>query len=185
MATRTFLDAIGILENIGFIQVIGPMILTWVIVYALFVKSKFLKEDLAALAAFVISLMVVIVPEARLFITTITPMFSLFMIIILLILMLFLMMGAKEGDVSKLMKNSSFYLFVIIIAIIFVFVSLSTVFSNISPIVQGSFPNDTSNLSQSDILGIEVLKILTNPGYLGVVILLVLISITVWMITRS
>ena len=185
MATRTFLDALGILESIGFIQVIGPMILTWVIVYALLVRSKWLKEDLAAIVAFAVSLMVIIVPEARLFITTVTPMFSMFLIVILLVVMIFLLLGAKEGDLTKVMKNSSVYLFLIIVSLIFVFTAISTVFSDISPIVQGDFPNNTENLSQSDILGIEVLKVLTHPGYIGVVILLALVSITVWMIARS
>ena len=177
---QTFVEALNILEGTGFIQVIAPLLLLWVIIYALLVKSKFLKEDLAAVVAFALSFIVVLNPFARQFIAELTPFFSMFLITIMMIVLIFLMIGAGEKDVASAFKSSSIQYIIITVSLIFIFITISNVLGpSLTPERYGGNATDVPETTK------DTMETLTNPGFLGVVILLIIFGTTVYTISRA
>ena len=111
--TQTFLEALNILKDIGLVQVVAPLILIWVLIYGILVKSKVLKPDLAAMIAFAVALIGVMNPYVRDMILDMTPLFTMFLIMIMLVIFVFLLLGAKEGDIVSALKKSEVHYFLI------------------------------------------------------------------------
>lgn len=187
--TQTFLEAINILSRLGFIQVVAPLLLVWAIVYALLVRSKFFKPDIAALISFAFAMIVIITPEAREFIQIISPFFAMLLIILMMIVLMFLMLGANAGDVANVIGKGPVQYVVIVMSLIFVFAALGQVFGKISPFYnQTGEANETGALvggSGQSQIDREIIYTLTDPGFLGVVILLALFGLTVYTITKG
>jgi len=185
--SQTFLEALDILKDIGLVEVVAPLILIWVLVYGLLVRSKALKPDLAAMVAFAVALIAVMNPYIRAMILDMTPFFTMFLIIILLVILLFLLLGANQADIVKALSQSEVHYFLVFISLLFVFISMSNVFGpEFQPVMweEEGWENATFNKT-GDPIQAEVIRTLVNPGFLGVLLLIGIFGLTVYMISRA
>lgn len=115
-------------ETALFKEVLIPFLLVFVLVFAVLQKTKALgdgKKQIDALVSLAIGLLLIGVPSARNFITSITPWLAVGLVVILIYLLLYGFVGSdKEGIKLEPWMKSTFA----ILAVVFV-VSLVLVFS--------------------------------------------------------
>ena len=123
----TVLDA-GLLQNFS---VIFSFIFVIAIVYGIFSLIGLFGESkgLQILIAFIIGLMVIIIPEVNKLITTMVPWFTLFFIFILFLLVAYKIFGATDADIMGALRgNTAIVWFIGIIFVIIVLASFGAVY---------------------------------------------------------
>lgn len=108
-----------ILENPIFTEMILPFMLVFVVVFAILQRSKILgenKEQIDAIVALVIGLLLIVVPPARNIVVGIMPWLAVGVAVILVFLILY---GFVAGDLTKddWMKNSAKNIFLALSAV--------------------------------------------------------------------
>ena len=119
------------LGTLNFFVPLFVFILIFVVLYALFEKTKLFGEEknIHALVAFTFSILFIIVKPLRDLVTTITPWFVIFFFLIFILIVAVLMVGFKESDITKyLSDNSGVATTGIVILIVIFLLGLRTVY---------------------------------------------------------
>ncbi len=127
----SLLDAIGLVKGLGFYETVFPFLLITAIVYGVLMKHKPFgdKQMVNVIVAAIVGLIFISFIKTSQFLSFMLPLLTIFMIIFLFIYMTFLFIGVKEEQVVKaLTKETSGYLIIIFIVVIFVVISVQQVF---------------------------------------------------------
>ncbi|MCW1296212.1 MAG: hypothetical protein OH319_00840 [Candidatus Parvarchaeota archaeon] len=177
---RTFLDAVGIFQEIGLQYFLVPLTIG-VIVFAILEKTKLFsdKTEVNLFIGILIFFFTAMFPPVTDFLYNLLPFFAVLLIILFFMLLFFLFMGAKTEDVANAMKNPAVYMLLIVISIIFVmYVAGNVFYTQLNPPT-----NYTENVSYTNITteggGILVLK---NPKVFGMVVFLLLLAVAAFAI---
>ncbi|MGB9675425.1 MAG: hypothetical protein ACPLYW_02435 [Candidatus Nanoarchaeia archaeon] len=195
----TLLDAIGILKQFGVYNTILPFLLITAAVYALLTKYKPFGElkFINGIISIVVGFLVISIMRAVQFINLFIPIFTIFLLLLVLSFLIFSFMGVKTETISEMLTKqpAAAGLFVLIILII-VIVVLTQVFPEPTMIIQYPEQAEALNLSlvgpnatareQAAAFGmLQVIRIITSPQILSLIILFVIFGITAYFIMRE
>lgn len=179
MAEPTFLEAIGILQYLGFEYFLAPLLVFSILLGLLQKYQPFTdKLDLNAFAALSIALFVAMMPDASSFIFRIVPFFVVLLIVGFSISILFLFLGSSTEDIGKFVKKPFSVIFILIISAVISLYVISSMFGDLfAP------PSLTPNATDYTGNNLQVFTaILSHPKVLGTIIFLLLLAITTFII---
>ena len=113
---------------LNFFVPIFVFVFVWVLVYAILIKSKLFGDNKAldATLAFAVSLLLIIVPEARNIITLFTPWFTLLVVLTLFLFLFFMMLGVKQDTITSVAtKNTAFISLTVTIIVVLFLIALT------------------------------------------------------------
>lgn len=173
MAEQTFLEAIGVLQFLGFEFFLVPL-LVFTIMLGILQRYKVFtdKTDLNGFAALVIALFVALVPDASTFIFRVTPFFVAFLTVVFSMMMLFMFLGATMEDIREFMRKPFSIILIFVFAMVVSIYVASTIFGDI-------FVPESPSPNASDYTGNEIqvfANILAHPKVLGTIIFLLLLA---------
>jgi len=153
-----------------FFMPIVVFIFIFTIFFALLSKIKLFSDNkpLNSLIAFAVSLLFIVVPEARQIIELATPWFVVFVVAGLLLIMGFMILGIEPSFIKETAQDNAVVIGVVVGGIIVIFlVSLTQVFG---PSIVG-YPSsgDTS-------LFASLKRTILNPKILGLLIMLIIVG---------
>ena len=154
--------------DLGILNYFTPILIfifIFVVIYALFEKSKIFGEnkELHALIGFVLAIIFVLVKPLREFVTTITPWMVVLFLLIVFILLGVMMLGLKEKDVSEYISANTGVTVTVIVIIAIIFLSgLSSVFP------------DAIGVSDGDGFFSQFRNVVFNAKILGVLLVLII-----------
>lgn len=159
-------------ESLGLFEYLLPVFLFiffFAFGYGLLLKTKFFGDNKGLLAtiAFIMALLVVLMPQARLVVSLFTPWVALLGMLVVLILVMFMFLGVKEDAIVKETVGHPLFITFVAAAIIILFlVALSQAYGNFLLVNnQPGFWNDTKRLLFAPrILG--AIFILVVSGYM-------------------
>jgi hypothetical protein len=195
----TLLDAIGILQKAGVYATIIPFLLITAAVYALLVKFKPFGEHkwVNGIIAFVVGLIFISMARAVEFINKFIPLFTIFLLLLVLAFLIFTFIGIKAETMSELFtKNPAATGIFVLIILILVLVVISQVFPEPTMLIQYPEEAEQLNLSlvgpnatareQAAAFGmLQVLRIVTSPQILSLIILFATFGLATYFITRE
>lgn len=153
------------------LQFIAPVVIfifIFVIFFSILTKIKIFSDNkpLNSLVAFSITVLFLLIPEARQIIEVATPWFVVFVVAGLLLIMSFMVLGVEPQFIKEVAQDNSVVIGVVVGAIIFIFLfSVTKVFG--PGVLQ---PADPSNIS---LFGL-IKKTVLNPKILGFLVLMIL-----------
>jgi hypothetical protein len=161
----SLLDALGLLETLGFYTVIFPFLLVLGIVYGILMQTKIFGESKSVngLIATIIALIAVSILKVTIFITVFLQIVIAFLVVVFLIVLVFLFMGIKAETIGKALLHPAGYSTMIILFLIFAFIALSVTFPEISEVAETGQAETTGIAAASKILG--------NPTMLGLIVM--------------
>ena len=185
----SFSDALLLLKDIGIFEAIIPFLLTYVVVFAVLGRVKWVEsKELQAIIAFIAAMAIIASPFARSFITGVFPPLIAFGLLLFMFLLLLFSTGMKISDVESIVGrevdvHNAFWIVIIGIALVIVIASLAGSFpdaigSNIDVI---EVKAAEMNLSVNDYVntlpvGQRVLFFITLPQVMGLIILLLIFA---------
>src|SRR3989344_3120944 len=153
---------------IQFILPVFIFIFIFTIFFALLNKIKMFGDNkpLNSLIAFVISILFVLIPEARQIIEIATPWFVIFVVMGLLLIMCFMILGIKPEFIEEVAKENSVVLSVVVAAVVIIFLfSFTKIFG--PGIIQ--YPDQQA----TGLISI-IKRTILNPKIFGLVIVLII-----------
>jgi len=187
----TFLD-IGLAQHFS---VIFPMLLVFVIIFALLEKSKMLGDNkgLHSLIAFSIAMMMLFVPGVTQVISIMAPWFVLIFLLVIFFVMIMLSIGMKWEVFAKYMSGwETPHWFLLIIALIIFIGALGSVYG--SSMLPYSGANAQVNTSAGGTTGMttdtgdfnsNVGRVIFHPKTIGLVFLLLVGSLTIRLLSKT
>ncbi len=156
----------------GFVEVLTPIfvfIFLFAALWALLMKTKFFGDKPAfnIIIAFAASMLVFIVPEAQVVITTFTPWIAILTILIIFIFAFFMFLGVKDKTLTDFASGGGFAFWAVLIICIIFLVSLTKAFG---PFLM---------VNQSPGFWNSVKRVLLHPKTLGALFILMVASYTV------
>ena len=121
-------------DLVSFITPIIIFLFLFAVFYALMKKFSIFgknSENLSSIAAFSLSLLIVLSTPARTVVLTMTPMITVFFVLVFLAFLFFLFLGVKDEDMIKVAMHSSFYTIGIIVFIVIFLIALTQAFGPI------------------------------------------------------
>ena len=115
-------------EFIALLTPIFVFLFVFVVLYALLMKAKFFgdKAGFNLVIAFAVAMLVFLVPEAQIVVTSFTPWMLLLTILIIFIFMFFMFLGVKEKTlVEEVVQGGAFGFWIVLIIIILFLVALT------------------------------------------------------------
>lgn len=183
----TVLD-IGLLESFS---PIFSMLLVIFLVYGILGYAKPFGEDkkgLYALIAFIIGLMMLMIPEMTELLVTITPWFVIMFIFIVFLLLAYGVFGAKEEDFMaalKSQKGNQIVVWIIVIGIIILLAGLGKVFFTGEQADMEVTADGTIQTGEVGTQGTSAFwATLFHPKVLGMIIVLLISVFTIMMLTQ-
>ncbi|MEK6826415.1 MAG: hypothetical protein AABX90_02190 [Nanoarchaeota archaeon] len=161
----TFLD----FNLLGFLFPLFVFFFVYLVLYGLFNKFNILGEDknIHTLVALILALLFVLIADLRNLLTLIIPFFVLFFIVLTIIFIGVMLLGFKQEDITKYIRETpSIVATVVVIVIVIFLIGAGTLF----PEAIG-FPSST----QTGVVS-EARRIIFNPKVLGVIFILVVTS---------
>ena len=115
------------------LPVLSPIfvfLLVFAVTYALMAKTKYFgdKAGFNIVIALCISLLFLIVPEARVVMATFTPWFVILLLLTLFIFLFFMFLGVKEKTLTDMAEQPGFSFWAVLILIILFLVALTKAF---------------------------------------------------------
>ena len=187
----TFLD-IGLAQHFS---VIFPMLLVFVIIFALLEKSKMLGDNkgLHSLIAFSIAMMMLFVPGVTQVISIMAPWFVLIFLLVIFFVMIMLAIGMKWEVFAGYMSGwETPHWFLLIIALIIFIGALGSVYG--SSMLPYSGANAQVNTSAGGTTGMttdtgdfnsNVGRVIFHPKTIGLVFLLLVGSLTIRLLSKT
>jgi hypothetical protein len=170
---KTFLDAVGIFQEVGLQYFLVPLIIG-VIVFAILEKTKVFSDrtEINLFIGILIFFFTAMFPPVTDFLYNLLPFFTVLLIILFFMLLFFMFMGAKTEDVANAMRHPAVYMLLIVISLIFVmYVAGNVFYSQLNP--QVNYTNESyTNVTQQE--GILILK---NPKVFGMIVFLLLLAV--------
>ena len=117
-------------EIMEFLTPIFVFIFIFAAAYALLVKTKFFGEKAGfnLVIAFAVAMLLFVVPEAQVFVTSFTPWAVMLTLLVLFIFMFFMFLGVKDDAIVDYIKSSGFTFWMVVIFIVLFLVALSKAF---------------------------------------------------------
>jgi hypothetical protein len=186
----TFLD-IGLVQHFS---VIFPVLLVFVIVFALLQKSKLIGDNkgLHSLAALCIAVMMLFAPGVVQVINVMAPWFVLIFLLIIFFMMLLLSLGTSwESITARVTVWNTEHWFLLIIGLIIFTGALASVYGGAllpySVEENGTVTAAPMNGTSTDTgdFNANVGRVIFHPKTLGMVFLLMVGSLTIRLLTKS
>jgi len=183
MAEATFLQAIGLLDYLGFQYFLIPLFV-FTLLFAILQKYKIVtdKMDANAIIAFVLAMLTAMFPDLSTFLYRLLPLFVIFSIVGFSVMFFFMFFGLKQEEVITFIKKPGI--------VIIIFAISTIIFANVfsaqfgSAFVPGEF--EPTNESAYTGTGSQVFaRILAHPKVLGTVILLILLALSTYLVAHS
>jgi len=179
MTNQTFVQAIGLMQNMGFEHFLAPL-LVFAVIFGVLQKTKTLGEriDLNAIIALVLALFVMLVPDASTFIFRLVPFFIVLTLVLFTGSILFLAMGVETKEITSFMQRKELVIAGVIILIVMILFTLSSIFGDL-------FVPQEQTGNASDYTGTTsrvFARILSHPKVIGTIVLLLLFGITTYVI---
>jgi hypothetical protein len=192
----TLVDAVGLLQKLGFYDTVFPFILIFAGTYAMLTKYKPFGEmkSMNGLIAFVVAIFFISMVRAVAFVKALMPTITIFMIMIVVALLIFTFMGIKGETISKVLtEETAGWATILLIFIIIILAVVSQVFPEASTSIQNPVLAQQLNLSSSGtaseqasaFLLAQTMSILFSPMVLGMIIMLLVFGIAIYFITRE
>jgi len=168
---------IGLLDKFSFLF---TMLLIVVIVYGILESIKLFgdRQGLHIMFAFLVGVLLLLVPSVNQVISIITPWFILLFIFILLLVVAYKMLGATDADIRNAMStNKSIVYWILIFAVIFLLGGLGKVFFSGGDNAVGVTANETGVTTAGEIgqTGVGAFyATLFHPKVLGLIFLLLI-----------
>ncbi len=179
---------VGLLGKFSFIF---TMLFIIVIVYGILEYTKIFgdRQGLHILVAFLVGIMLLLVPSVSDVISTITPWFILLFIFILLMVIAYKMLGATDSDIKNAMTtNKSIIYWIMIFSVIILLGGLGKVFFTGGDSSVGINVNETGTTTSSDVgqTGTNALwATIFHPKVLGLIFLLLIGVFTITSLTSK
>jgi hypothetical protein len=186
----TFLDAIGVLESLGFYDYIFPFILMFAITFGLLSVAKPFGEDqrVNIIVATIVGFLFISFSGAVAFVNMFIPMLMILMIIIIFIMMAFKFSGASSETIAKTLQHPAGFgilIGIIIILIAVTFTSTQTQLTDIfSPINESELSPEGFALTPEAGMK-QTMQTLFHPTIVGIIVMLAIFAVTVYVITRK
>jgi hypothetical protein len=196
----TLVDAVGLLQKLGFYDTVFPFILIFAGVYAMLTKYKPFGEMKAmnGLIAFVIAMFFISMVRAVAFVRALMPTITIFLVMIVVALLIFTFMGIQGETITKVLtEETAGWATILLIFIIIILSVVSQVFPEASISLQNpvlaqqlnisSTPgsNATSSEQAGAFLFAQTMSIIFSPMVLGMIIMLLVFGIAIYFITRE
>ena len=153
-------------------------VLVFVVVYAVLVKSKIFGDNnfIYSIISLVVSLIFILTPGARQFITTSTPALIVFLVSSFFLLFI---VGFVHGDIKDIVKETKFGQIALVIVLLIFLVSAIMVFG---PVLEKFTPwGSDEGLSTS---GSHFKSFIFHPSVLGVIALFLVAAAVAWAVNR-
>jgi len=178
----TFLD-IGLAQHFS---VIFPVLLVFVLVFALLEKSKLLgaNKGLHSLIAVCIAIMMLFVPGLTMVINVMAPWFVMIFLLIIFFLLLLMTLGTKwEKVVEVASKWDTIHWFLLVISLVIFIGALATVYGK-SLLPYSEVPGQTTNASvdtttDTGDFNQNVGRVIFHPKTIGLVFVLMVGSLAI------
>ncbi len=167
-------------KNVGFQYFLVPL-LVGTVLYAALKKIKILGEndELLITISFAVAFLISLIPQFSDFIANLLPYFLGAAVVLFALVMVFMFFGTSEKEIVNALKKPASYIFLIILTVVLVFYVVSIQFGEqFSP-----YGNQTGNQTNMQVKIMR--EIFANPKFLGIIILLTLMAITAYMLSRQ
>jgi hypothetical protein len=192
----TLVDAVGLLQKLGFYDTVFPFILIFAGTYAMLTKFKPFGEmkSMNGLIAFVVAMFFISMVRAVAFVKALMPTITIFMVMIVVALLIFTFMGIQGETISKVLtEETAGWATILLIFIIIILAVVSQVFPEASVSIQNPVLSQQLNLSSSGtaseqasaFLLAQTMSILFSPMVLGMIVMLLVFGIAIYFITRE
>jgi hypothetical protein len=192
----TLVDAVGLLQKLGFYDTVFPFILIFAGAYAMLTKYKPFGEmkSMNGLIAFVVAMFFISMVRAVAFVKALMPTITIFMVMIVVALLIFTFMGIQGETISKVLtEETAGWATILLIFIIIILAVVSQVFPEASVSIQNPVLSQQLNLSSSGtaseqasaFLLAQTMSILFSPMVLGMIVMLLVFGIAIYFITRE
>lgn len=186
MANQTFTQSLGLIEQVGFLDVILPFLVTFAIVYGMLLKSKILgeKQSINATIALVVAILVAMNPAMRGFLQELLPLYTMFFILLIMMFLFFVFFGIKQEKVI----NKPIGILIVAFLIILFLVSLGGIggeeLQEIGLSAEGLGENASVGDWTTRPWGEQIILGFRDPKVFGMIIMLVIFAIGAWGIIK-
>jgi hypothetical protein len=195
----TFLE-IGLLEHFG------PLFVVLIIFLILFGLMEYVKafgegkRGLHAIIALMVALLFLASKAATTMVNLMVPWFMVLVIFVFFVMFVVRMFGVGEGDMKTLIKDSNVYPWIIVFALLILFVGLGTVFgqgllesgSGKTPTTTNytdgtgiSNPDSGTTSTATPSFATNALNTLRNPKVLGLIFVLIVAAFALLFLTKT
>jgi len=177
---------------LGHFSIIFPFLLAWVIVFGVlsYTKSFGDNKGLHSIIALCLAFLFVLSKDAVQVINFASPWFVLFFIFIIFVIMAFKVFGATDADIMGVMKNPEFRYISTIIAILSIIIIIAS-FSNVMGQRTLEEGTDIDAIEASDgstatsDFSSNVMNTIFHPQVLGLLVILIIASLTIKHLTQT
>ena len=186
----TFLDAIGVLESLGFYDYIFPFILMFAITFGLLSAAKPFGEDqrVNIIVATIVGFLFISFSSAVAFVNLFIPLLMILMIVLIFIIMAFKFGGASSESVAKALQHPAGFGILIGVIIILIAITFSTsqpqLTDMFSPINESELSPEGFALTPEATMK-QTIQTLFHPTVMGIIVMLAIFAVTVYMVTRK
>jgi len=182
-------DAVGVLKDIGFYDVVFPFILILAVVYGLLKKLDWFKsEAVNVVIATMVAMVFISATKAIEFLRNLLPVITGVVVVILLVMIIFMFMGVPQSVITETLQTPMGGGVILIVVLIIVFAALGSTYSgSLTSINEGDSGTTGSNATgggQVGGLGKTTIKTLFNPVIMALIIMTLVLSIATYFITR-
>lgn len=180
----TFVEALGMMEEIGLTDVLVPFLLVFAVIYGVLAKIKILgeKKGWNAVIAFITALIMVVNPWTRKMLVYLLPSWTVLFLILIFIVIVFLFFGAKEVP----LKHPVVYLLIIGMLILITVSVISEVFGPKLAAIQLPVSNITGKPDWTLLQPNEVVTIIfRTPEVLGLIVLMAIFIVATYVIVSK
>ncbi len=153
-------------------------LLVFLVMYAILTKTKILGESpfINSFVSFIFAIIFVVFAPAVKYVQTIVPWVAILIICLFFVLII---AGFSQKDISVFMKPALGWVFIVLLAIVFL-VSAIVVFN---PMLKPYLPGSSG--SGGDAFLLNITDFLYSEKVLGAVLLLIIAGIASWVITKK
>lgn len=187
MANQTFTQSLGLIEQVGFLDVILPFLVTFAIVYGMLLKSKILgeKQSINATIALVVAILVAMNPAMRGFLQELLPLYTIFFILLIMMFLFFVFFGIKQENIAK---SKPIGIMIFAFLVILFLVSLGGIggeeLQEIGLSAEGLGENESVGDWTTRPWGEQIILGFRDPKVFGMIIMLVIFAIGAWGIIK-
>lgn len=188
---ETIFDAVGLMQDLGLISLIFPLLIIFGIVFGILEKTKIFSDrtEVNAIIGLGVGFLVA-ASRFGVYLAEFIPTVSILIVMTAFLVMIGLFLGLKEKDLAMLGKHKAFMIFMVLIFIIFAILIADGIVFNLRPQLVSS--GNVTNVSEGVIHGYYYEKgfadmsyIIGSPKLVGAIIFLGILAIAVPLISSK